>query len=267
MESYSPMDVMPGDIGLTNDGNEIAEFIKYGMDKGMCKMNSEANMMILKDESGSRLICVLDGDQKEYYFTFEANTKLDAVITEYQPNLYDKETGAIVAEDHEGNTFKLCAELDFYSLLEKMELPSAAKMSIYAMALDINIFMDTDEFNSIVNKNPIATSPEGIPIGFGPVFMTPSGIMPGNEETYFPSMTYVHAVVKNIETKTHSFTKNEFFVLTCKGVMGDFELLCSPMYMNENVKEGSVVVGYVMLRAEVLETRKFEYEESEQSEI
>ncbi|MEZ4689305.1 MAG: hypothetical protein R3A12_03640 [Ignavibacteria bacterium] len=263
MESYTPMDVFPGDIGLSNDMNETTEYIKYGMENGICKISSKANMLFLTDESGSRLIGVLDGDQKEYYFTYEATTKLEAVISEYKPNLYDQETGAIVIEDSEGNLFNLCAEVDFYCLIEKMELPLEAEMSIYAMAMDINIFSDTAEFNSIVNKNPITTSPEGIPIGFGPVFMTPTGIMPGNEDISFPAMTYVHAIVKKVETKTHSFTKNEFFVLTCKGVTGDFELLCSPMYMNENVKEGSVVVGYVMFRVDILKARKIENETNE----
>ena len=47
MESYTPMDVFPGDIGLSNDMNETTEYIKYGMENGICKISSKASMLFL----------------------------------------------------------------------------------------------------------------------------------------------------------------------------------------------------------------------------
>lgn len=266
MEELSLSKIIPADIGLTDSIADLTDYIKYGIKEGTCKFISGGNMLFLTDESGSRLMGVIDGEEKEYYLTYNASTKLEAVVTEYLPNLYEKEYGAIVVEDHEGSLYNLGAEIDFYSVLDKIELPSAAVMKIYAMAIDLNIFRDIEEFDNVVNKNPIATSNEGKQIGIGPVFMTPTGIMPGNEETAFPAMAYIHAKVKKIDAKIHSFTKNEFFVLTCEGVMCDFELLCSPGFMNENVKEGSVVTGYVLFRVEILETEKLEHETIKQTE-
>lgn len=262
MNYYSPVKVMASDTGLPEDTHSLAEYIKHKTQKGEMNFSSDGKLMFNVDQSGGMLICCLDDGNKEVYFGYDSDIEIEAVITEYFENIYGKENGAIAIDDKD-EWYRFCAELDFYIIEKKLELPAIARLRIHALALDVKFFKGKSEFDSFMNTEPVAVTNEGKSVYFGTDFMTPSGIMPGNEDKMFPAMSYIISEIKNIEKKANSFTNKEFYVLTCSLSFGDFELLCSLEIMNEDVKVGSIVQGYVMFRAEILEIKNADITDNE----
>lgn len=256
MENYSVLDIMANDVGIPADDKSQIEYLKDMVISGDIKFGNKSQLLIAVDKSGSKLMSSLENGFKEVSCGYNTEYTIEVKVSEYLKNVYDQNFGAIVIEDKNSEMFNLCAELDCYDEIERFELPVTAKLKIYAMAINVHVFKDKSEFDETINMNPLAKTKEGKDVKFGTTFLTPTGIMPGNEDTFFPSLTYVISKVNKVEKKINTVSKKEFFVLNCKGVFGDFELLCRPESINTEVKKGSVVTGFVVFRVEVADKQK-----------
>ncbi|MBK8381516.1 MAG: hypothetical protein IPL16_06385 [Ignavibacteria bacterium] len=110
------------------------------------------------------------------------------------------------------------------------------------------------EFEEIAKANPIidkdSTSSVN-PIYMGSKMLIASGLIP-ESEVPIPSMAVISAEILVEKPVLMSLPKEGVFVLRCDGTIGEFELLCSPEFANENMKAGGVVNGYVLFRMEVM---------------
>lgn len=249
---YSSLQIMADDTGMPDPDNSLAEYIKYLLGNKLILNTDDENVFYSLDKSNGKFVFYLEGKSfPEFHYCYETEITKQVMLSEFHTNHDGKDSGAMLIESTEGD-YGLCAELDFYKLVKIPELPVKAEIKIYALALDVMFFKDKKDFDDQMNKSPIGDSPSGNPIYIGSKFISASGLVMESDEAPFPSFAFMTAEILGVESKTNEFTGKEFYVLRCDGTIGEFELLCSPEFANDNMKAGGVINGNVIFRMEVI---------------
>jgi len=248
----STIETMANDTGMPDPDNSLAEYVKYLLGNKLILNTNDENVFYSLDESNGKFVFYLEGKSfPEFHYCYETEITKQVVLSEYYTNHDGKDFGAMLVESTEGD-YGLCAELDFYKLVKLPELPVKAEIKIYALALDVMFFENKKDFDDEMRKSPVCDSPSGNPIYIGSKFLSATGLVMESNDAPFPSFAFLTAEILGVESRENKFTGKEFFVLRCDGTIGEFELLCSPEFANENMKAGGVVNGYVLFRMEVM---------------
>ena len=250
-KQYSSLEVMANDTGMPDPDESLREYVIYLAENNLIHQTEDENVSYSVDKSKGKFVIFLQGESfPEFHYCYETEIRKQVILSDFYENHDGNDLGAVFAESTEGD-YGLCADLDFYKIVNINELPVKAEVKIYALALDVMFFKDKNEFDEVMKKNPLGISPSGNPIYIGSKFLSASGTIPESEAP-FPSMAYLTAEILDVESRTNEFTKKEFYVLKCDGTIGEFELLCSPEFANENMRAGGVINGRVIFRMELM---------------
>lgn len=246
---YSSLDRMADDTGMPDPGDSLFEYVSYLEEKKLFQGTDDENVFFFTDNSKVRFVVYLQGDSfPEFHYCYETEFTKQVMIYDFYQNHDGIDFGAVLVESPEGS-YGLCADLDFYKLLDFPELPVIAEVKIYALALDVMFYKDISEYNEDMKKHPVGISPSGKPMYIGTKFLSASGLIPESKAP-FPSIAFLTAEILEAESRTNEITKKEFYVLKCDGTIGEFEILCSPEFAYENMQIGGVIKGRVIFRME-----------------
>lgn len=252
MLDHSLLKILAEDVGMPGDKNELGRYFSYLSKRDLLINNLKINQHYIIDPSLGKLIVYLEDNMiSEYHFSYESDITRKVILTEYTRNSFDQENGAVVVEGEKDYRFQFGADIDLYKESEPLVLPVEAEVKIYAMCLLMNFYRDKESFDKVANKEPIITA-LGTPAFFGTKFIYPTGLLPNDFDFSFPSLTYITAEVLDIKKKINTETENEFYVILCNSTLGEFELLCSPRFVNENMIIGGIADGTVLFRIQFI---------------
>ena len=250
----STMETMANDTGMPYSTDSINEYLLYLAENNLLIADDQNNFFYTNDKINGKLICYTKDDMiSEINYCYDTEITNQVLLSDYYNSHNNIEKGAMLVESI-NDEYGFCADLDFYTNVKVTEFPVKAEAKIYCLALDLMFLPGLKEFEEIAKANPIidkdSTSSEN-PIYMGSKMLIASGLIP-ESDVPIPSMAVISAEILDVNTRVNEFTKKEFFVLRCDGTIGEFELLCSPEFANENMKAGGVVNGYVLFRMEVM---------------